>query len=328
MVRPVVASVRGLELPTRLLGKLLLVVAIALLVYAAVMFFADFRAVGESLRQLPLSSIALALTLASASFALRFLRWQRYLSVLDIRVDLLDSALIFICGLGMSITPGKAGELLKSVMLRQVAETPSERSLPILVAERITDATALLFLGSLALLPGWPGVLLVTGALAGGVGLGLLLSSHRLGTWFITQLSNLRWLAPHRARLVQLHSALSLLCSPARLLEGFILSCAAWGVHSLVLWSLAGVFPGAKLDLVSAFMIDSLPALAGALVMLPGGLGLTEASMTGGLVALGHGAVTPAVAAAITIAVRVTTLWWAVALGLGSLCLWQVRHRR
>jgi len=108
MVRPVVESVR-LELPTRMLKKLLLVVAIALLIYAAVMLFADFRAVGESLRQLSLSSIALALTLASASFALRFLRWQRYLSVLGIRVGPLDSALIFLCGIGMSITPAKLG---------------------------------------------------------------------------------------------------------------------------------------------------------------------------------------------------------------------------
>jgi len=184
----------------------------------------------------------------------------------------------------------------------------------------------LLLLGSLALLPGWVGVVLVSGTLAGGIGLGLLLSSHQLGDWFVEQLSHLRWLTSHRKRLVQLQ--LSLLCSPARLLEGFTLSCAAWGVHSLVLWSLARVFEGASLNLVSALMIDSLPALAGALVMLPGGLGLTEASMTGGLVALGHGAVTSAVAAAITITVRVTTLWWAVALGLSALCLWHVRHRR
>ena len=96
-----------------LVRKVLLVTLCAVVVYCAVAAIADFRAIGSNLQKLPLQRIALALGLASASFLVRFVRWQVYLRALDIRIPLFDSALIFTSGLGMSVTPGKAGELLK-----------------------------------------------------------------------------------------------------------------------------------------------------------------------------------------------------------------------
>ena len=50
----------------------------------------------------------------------------------------------------------------------------------------------------------------------------------------------------------------------------------------------------------------------GAFTFLPGGIGLTEASMTGILVATGMDASS---ASAATLITRVATLWWGVAVG-------------
>jgi len=314
--------------PGHLVRKVLLVTACAVLLYCAVLVFADYRAVAASLQKLPMRSIALSLVFASVSFLLRFVRWQRYLQVLGIRVELVDSALMFSCGLGMSISPGKAGELLKPLMLQQVTGASMARTVPILAAERITDAMALVLLASIGLLPGTLGVALVAATLAGCVVVACVFGSRGLGQWLIDYASRLRFLGRHRARLIHAHDSLLALCTPLRLFEGFCWSLAAWIVHSFCLFSLAHVFDGVSLSIGRAFLIDSAPALAGALAMLPGGLGFTEASMTGALVALGGGGVTAAVAAAITLAVRVTTLWWAVLLGLSALGVWQLKHRR
>lgn len=314
-------------IPAHLVGKVLLVVACAVLLYSVVLAFADYRAVAESLTRLPARSIGLSLLLASASFVLRFARWQRYLHWLEIRVPALDSALTFTCGLGMSITPGKAGELLKPLMLHQVTGASMTRTVPILAAERTTDAMALVLLASIGLLPSPWGFAAVALTLAGCFAVACVFAWRGLGSWVIDRASSVRWLGRHRARLLRAHESLLVLCSPSRLLEGFAWSLLAWSVHVCCLYSLAQVFEGVSLSLSHALLIDTLPALAGAFAMLPGGLGLTEASMTGAMVAFGHGAVTPAVAAAITLAVRVTTLWWGVLLGLTALGVWQLRHR-
>ena len=57
--------------------------------------------------------------------------------------------------------------------------------------------------------------------------------------------------------------------------------------------------------------------------MLPGGLGLTEASMAGLLQELGGPGMTPAIAAASTILIRLVTFWWAIVVGLVSLAAWR-----
>ena len=84
-------------------------------------------------------------------------------------------------------------------------------------------------------------------------------------------------------------------------------------------------FSQASISLLGSLFAYSGPTLMGALAMLPGGLGVTEATMTGTLEALAVG-LTPTTAAAVTILVRLATLWWAVL--LGALALIPLRSRR
>ena len=60
--------------------------------------------------------------------------------------------------------------------------------------------------------------------------------------------------------------------------------------------------------------------------MLPGGLGLTEASMAGLLQGMGGPGLTAAIAAASTILIRLVTFWWAILVGVASLVLWRRRY--
>jgi glycosyltransferase 2 family protein len=312
--------------PAGLLKKALFVTIVAVAAYCVVVAVADFQAIRDSLRKLPGSRVALALALASASFGLRFVRWQGYLRALDIQVAASDSALIFTSGLGMSATPGKAGELLKSLMLRQVAGTPVARSVPIVAAERITDAMALVLLGSFGLIDSAFGPLLVALSLAGCATLALVLGSRGLGQRAIALASRVAFVRKHGQRLITAHEALLRLCAPAPLCLALCLALVAWAVHGLCLLCIANVFDGVSLTTGEAMVANAAPLLAGALAMLPGGLGLTEASLAGALIGFGRGSVTPAVATAITLVVRILTLWWAVGLGLAALGLWQLRR--
>jgi uncharacterized membrane protein YbhN (UPF0104 family) len=65
--------------------------------------------------------------------------------------------------------------------------------------------------------------------------------------------------------------------------------------------------------------------LAGAIIPVPGGLGVTEVMIQEQLVQLGH--VAPGAATAAMILVRFATLWWAVLVGFGALALLRTRYK-
>jgi uncharacterized membrane protein YbhN (UPF0104 family) len=61
--------------------------------------------------------------------------------------------------------------------------------------------------------------------------------------------------------------------------------------------------------------------------MLPGGLGITEAGMTGSLQALGTG-IDASIATGATLLIRLATLWWAVVVGALALAVLRRAHPR
>jgi uncharacterized protein (TIRG00374 family) len=90
------------------------------------------------------------------------------------------------------------------------------------------------------------------------------------------------------------------------------LALAGWMAESLAFaWLLASL--GADVSVPLALFIFTFGMLAGALAMLPGGLGGTEAVMVALLVTSG---VDLATAIAATAIIRISTLWFAVGLGL------------
>ena len=54
-----------------------------------------------------------------------------------------DSAVLWIAGLAMSISPGKVAEVLKALVLRHLTGMPFARSAPVIFMERLVDGLAI-----------------------------------------------------------------------------------------------------------------------------------------------------------------------------------------
>jgi uncharacterized membrane protein YbhN (UPF0104 family) len=254
---------------------------------------------------------------------IRLLRWEYYLRRVEIKVPFLARTLVFLAGFAMSITPGKVGEALKSLMLRDGFDVPLVKSAPIPVAERLTDLVGMLLLGGVAAFS-LPGGAWISGGCVGAAALvGVMLYWERPRDWFITTVTRPKRLAPLRAKLFAAHRALSNLVTPWSFTVGTALSAVAWALHGLSLAVAASGFPGVTLSVMESMIAYSAPILAGALALIPGGLGLTEASMVGAIERLGGPGATLGVATAITLVVRLVTFWFAIALGFLALALWR-----
>ena len=288
------------------------------MVFGGLVAYGDLRQIGRLLVESPSAygAFAVAAGLAFLNYLLRFLRWSMYLRALDINVPLRVSLPVFVAGLALSITPGKVGELLKSVWLSQRSGVPVATSAPAVVMERLTDviSVALLGLTGVLLLP--TAMAVVIGAiLVMGLGLGLLAAS-RYGAMALRLPVLRRWQEP----LAQSQDGLQRLMSPRLLTAAVALGGLAWAAEGVALWVIIvglgeWVAPGVALP------ISAAAALVGAVTALPGGLVGFEGSM---VALLGQAGLSATAAALATLLTRLATLWLAVLIGLAA-WLWLSR---
>ena len=293
-------------------GRWLVLGLLAAAVFAGLLAYGDLRHIGELLAADPVAAaraVGAAAGLALANYGLRFLRWHLYLRALGIEAPLRAVSLpVFLAGLALSITPGKAGELLKSLWLRRLAGVPAASSAPAVVMERLTDvvSVALLGLTGLLLLP-TPFLLIAAGLLAAGIGAGWLAAS-RFGSALLRLPGLRRWADP----LAQSQEGLRTLMRPRMLAMAIGLGFLAWAAEGLALWVII-VGIGGRVDPMAALPISAAAALAGAVTALPGGLVGFEGSM---VVLLQQAGLTAPVASLATLLTRLATLWLAVSIGL------------
>ncbi len=295
-------------------------VALALAAYAAFSFVADVRTLGDRLARVAPGGVFAALALSLGNYFLRFVRWDGYLRRVDAVVPRRLSAHVFLCGLGLSITPGKVGELVKSALLREAVGIPATRTMPVVIAERVTDLIALVLLALVGVaLYGVATELAVAGAILVALGLVALMArpvAHRLLA-LLARVPGVRRFAP---RLAALYDGVAALMRPAPLLWATSLAIPAWLCECVGFALVVRAFPGAEVSFGLATAIYAATTIAGALSFLPGGLIVTEASMTLLLVTSAAALDQPTAIAAVLVT-RACTLWFAVALGLVALAV-------
>ena len=302
----------------RLKKNFILALVLGLAVYLVLAIVSGLEDLRDALSGFDFFLIPAILGLVSLSYAVRFVRWTYYLRLLKVRVPLRANAAIFAAGLSMTISPGKLGEVLKSVFIKDVAGTPVSRTAPAVVAERATDGTGMILwglLGALAFSFG-PWLLLLFLALT-GVGIAVLRSRRLslLAEKALRKLPLLDRLAPHVG---DFHGASNELLALRPLAVASGISFLGWGLECAAVY-LCALGVGAEEPFLVVVFVFAVSSLAGAASMLPGGIGAAEAGMAGMFTAVAG--LSGGLAVALTFIVRLTTLWFATLLGVAGLLL-------
>lgn len=302
-------GVRRLSLSRWLVG-----LAIGLALYLGFVLHAGYQQLQDSLRHFRWSAVGLALCLSSINYGLRFLKWQYYLRRLGVRgIPPVESALVYLSGFVFTVTPGKIGEVFKSWVLARTHGVAALRTAPIVVAERVTDVVAmavLVLVGSAAFTGG--AVWALAGAALVAAALGLVWWEAPV-RWLLGALQEHRRLRRLAASAQEVRDSLVRILGLKALLWPSLLSICGWSLEGLALFVLLGGL-GVSVSVPFCLFFYATATLAGALVPVPGGLGIAEGLIREQLVRVAHVAVPTATAAMLMI--RICTLWWAVLLGL------------
>jgi glycosyltransferase 2 family protein len=307
------------------LRRILVAMLLGIAVYGAFVVYSGFDEIRGALATFAPSAFVLACALAFGNYVLRYFKWEFYLARLDIRgVKKVDSFLTFLSGFVLTVTPGKVGEVFKSLVLFETHGVPMTKTAPIVVAERATDVIGIVILIALGSL-GFSG-----GLVWAGIGTGLVLAllvvvaNRKLSLSMIQLFARLPGrLGKIAPKLEAAYESLATMLKVKNLVLPSVLSTAAWMLECLSLWViLRGFGESTSVSLSTFFYATS--TLAGAVVPVPGGLGVTESALMGQLTQLGG--VAEASATAAMILVRFATLWFAVLVGFVALSLLKRRH--
>jgi uncharacterized protein (TIRG00374 family) len=292
-------------------GRFFVFLGLGLAVYLGLSFYGDWRAVIEAFSGFSLRTLPLVLFLAFMNYVTRFWRWELYLKKVEIILPRKESFFIFMSGLLMTVTPGKMGELLKSYLLKERYGISMARSGPVVLAERITDLVAvylLVLLGGISFAYGagilWAGLVVLCLSIFPFV-------SPAIFHFFLNWLTKIPLGKRLEGRFKEAFYALHDLLGLRLLLWASFLGMAAWFFECLA-FGVVFYGLGIEVPLIKATFIYAFATLAGALSMLPGGIGAAEGSMTTLLLMM---QIPKAQASTATIIIRACTIWFAVLLG-------------
>ena len=292
-------------------------VSVAVIGYVGYAVLRGWRETAEELRHFDWMLYSAVLGLTGVNYTLRYVKWSYLLHRLDVHVPPRANLWIYLAGLAMVISPGKAGELLKPYLVGQVTDAPMTRTIPALLAERATDAIAIIVLAAFGVGTFYAeGQRLIWLTLAAAVVGFTFVVVKPLGLGLIGVLHKIPLLSRFVPRIEAIYLALRIVATPVPLLWTLTLSLVAWWSECVGFWL---IFHGLGADgatLAASTFLYAFATVFGA--PSPGGMGMADAALVEGALKiipnLGPG---QAVAAALL--VRVATLWFGVVLGAFAL---------
>lgn len=305
----------------KLKQKVIISVVIAGVIYLAFTIYADLTQVINAFKKFNLLLVPLLLLLSFLNYFARFLKWDYYLSVVKVKMKKIDSLSTFMSGLIMSVTPAKLGEVLKSVLVKEITGEPISKTAPIILAERITDFLSLLLIAIVgAYVFDYGGNITIIVA-AFFIILIIIISNKKIAIPIINLSEKIPIIKKYIHNIHSAYESSYQLLKLKPLILMTFLSLISWGFECLGYYFILVNFD-VNFGLLWASFSYSFSTIVGAISMLPGGLGLTEGSLTYLLIEKG---ITADISVTTTFIVRAVTLWFAVLVGIVSLSFYQKR---
>ena len=301
---------------------------VMLTLFIAGIMIAGFTAAGENIwheiKRISIWQMLILLALSLVNYGLRAWRWFIHARALNISLGLGQTILHYVGGFGLTLTPGRLGELVRMRWITKETGVSAEQALPLVLLDRAADLAAmgLLMAGSFAMMGGFSGGFPVAAlclAAAVVVTRPTLLEFLANGLWRMIGRWPRRFVGIRRAA-----RSLAPFSAPRVYIPSLALGLIGWLAEGYAFYLLLE-WMGAPLPLATCAAIFLFSAVTGGLTGAPGGLGGAEVAMVAMLSLQG---VPVEIGIPATAIIRVTTLWFAIVLGLITFPIAEAKARR
>jgi len=284
-----------------------------LIFYVIFIAYSDFQEFSINISQFEFSYLPIILALVFLGILIRGTRQQLLYKQIEVYISFKTGILLYISGLSMNVTPGGAGELIKSYYLKKNFGYSLAKTFPVVIMERLLD------------LAGIVGVLLIVGLLLDNYSLILLMlvllstvslifvsgKKEKLFNFLLSILEKIPILKKQAASFSESYQVFGELTSAKIMTKTLGLSFLVWITDAIMVYF---IFIGFNLNFDIIFSTFSMYSslLLGVLTMVPAGVGVTEVSFVE--ILRGEG-IDTATSTSLVILFRLVTIWFLTVLG-------------
>jgi uncharacterized protein (TIRG00374 family) len=291
----------------------LIIFAIFLISAALALWAASGEDIWHQLKMLSFMQFALLLGLSLANYGLRAYRWQLYTGVLGVRMGLIPVLRHYFGGFALTMTPARVGEMVRLRWIARETGSKLENLAPLILVDRAGDLASTGLLLAIALAFGATGI---SGGLPVAI-LAVIIAMIATRPELFGALINFAyritgWKPRLFARARRAVRALRPFSAFGVVLPALTLGAMGWFAEGYAFYLLLG-WMGADVGLWTSVSIFLFAMMTGGVTGAPGGIGGAEAAM---LALLSIQGVPLDISVPATAIIRITTLWFAIGLGM------------
>jgi len=284
-----------------------------MVIYIVIILYSDIEEFAKNFLEIHYEYLPVILLLVFFSLAIKSFRQLILLREIGIDISVKENFIIYFSGLSMLATPGGLGTMIKSQFIKKNYGHSLLKTMPVILVERFHDLLSMITI--ITILSFFYQLIEIQLILA--ILIPILILSYlavrreKILVFFVNRLLNIKFLSKFIRNLIESQKTLQALST-----KKIMLSC--WGISlfglTLEAISIYFSFIAFNLDfgIVETTLITFTSLIIGAVSFIPGGIGLTEASLIGLLVLSKVELVT---ASSLTIFIRLTTIWYATIVG-------------
>jgi len=299
--------------------KLVLFTIAGIGIYSIILLFSDVSSLYEKLSSFKVEYIPIIIVLIFSSWSALYLRWFLLLKNSQIIIPTKKNFLIYFAGFALAITPAKSGELVKSVILKEKFDIPHSRSVPVVIMERFYDVIGTLIISLLGLwffgFRSFPVVLIAAAII---VLFFCTIYSTRVFNSFLRLFNKLNFFQKLVTPLLSFQEIVKKSSKSKIAVTSITLTVIYRLIESFAIYFILLGFNIDAIHYLSLAATYSFSIIVGNISFIPGGLGVTEGSLTGLLSLQG---IELSTAIGLALVIRLFTLWCAVIVGFVCLRL-------
>tara|TARA_Y100001936_G_scaffold20267_1_gene17375 strand:- start:35104 stop:36027 length:924 start_codon:yes stop_codon:yes gene_type:complete len=296
--------------------KIILIIIATIIVYAIFLLVTDINKLIDKIINFNIFYAPFIVGLVICSWMIVYYRWHLMLKLLGINIPHRSNFQIFLIGTSLGITPGKMGELFKSQILKDKYDIPRTKTAPIFLLEKFLDLSSALVISSIGIIF-FPEM---TYLIVGGLFLVFLFikifSSKNLFQKFIHFIEKIKFFKKYSESISSSQEIFSDIIRKKEVIIFGLLSIVYWIVIGSAAYLILLGLGFEALSILNIISSYSISLVIGALSLIPGGIGVAEASLVG-LLTLQNIEFSDAVVAVVLI--RLFTLWFSTISGFITL---------
>jgi len=300
----------------RLDNRLILVLVAVVGIYAIFLFLSDFSIISEKISNFKINYLPVIILFASVSWIPLIIKWHLLLKNCEIDIPLKKSITVWFAGVAFEITPGHIGALMKSQILKTSSNIPRTKTVPIIIVEKVYELIGAILASVIGIIILGMEFYLIIIAISGLVVIFFFMYHKPASELFFNRITKLKFFTKYVENLSEFYEIVKKSTNVKTATICILLALTYWFMVSAAAYYTLIAFDVNILDYLKVLAIYTTSSLLGAISFIPGGIGITEGSITGLFTLNG---IDVSAALILSVMIRVLTLWYTVGVGFIAL---------